>query len=129
MIEGRSSRDHEAIPQEPQKTAKQEPQIVMVIFITYYLSKRLKDFRISNQIFYDLFKYLLQLFIWFSDKASSQAQQHKPEGKSFPQKRSKSSKNYNVEHHVKGILNSFIVKGQHADKQQVLQFKVLLQNS
>ena len=31
MIEGRSNRDHEAIPQEPQKRVKQEPQIVMVI--------------------------------------------------------------------------------------------------
>ena len=31
MIEGRSSRDHEAIPQEPQKRVKQEPQIEMVL--------------------------------------------------------------------------------------------------
>ena len=30
MIEGRSSRDREAIPQEPQKRVKQEPQIGMV---------------------------------------------------------------------------------------------------
>ena len=31
MIEERSNRDHEAIPQEPQKRAKQEPQIEMVL--------------------------------------------------------------------------------------------------
>ena len=40
MIEGRSNRDHEAIPQEPQKRAKQEPQIVMVHFVLCLLFKR-----------------------------------------------------------------------------------------
>ena len=33
MIEGRSSRDREAIPQEPQKRVKQEPQIGMVSLV------------------------------------------------------------------------------------------------
>ena len=48
---------------------------------------------------------------YFIDKSSTQAQQ---------QKRSKSTKNYNnVEHHVKGILNSFVMKSQQKDKQQV----------
>ena len=35
MIGGRSSRDHEAIPREPQKRAKQEPQIEMVLNLFY----------------------------------------------------------------------------------------------
>ena len=35
MIGGRSSRDHEAIPREPQKRAKQEPQIEMVLKLFY----------------------------------------------------------------------------------------------
>jgi len=53
-----------------------------------------------------------------NDKSSTPAQQHQLEKKSFLQKRSKSSKNHNVEHHVKGILNSLVMKSQHKDKQQ-----------
>ena len=36
MIDGRLSRDHEAIRLEPQKKGIQEPQIVMVIYIWYF---------------------------------------------------------------------------------------------
>ena len=37
MIDGRLSRDHEAIQLEPQKKGKQEPQIVMVYLLFVYL--------------------------------------------------------------------------------------------
>ena len=48
MIGGRSSRDHEAIPREPQKRAKQEPQIEMVLnFFT--VSNRLNKFLIDSK--------------------------------------------------------------------------------
>ena len=48
MIGGRSSRDHEAIPHEPQKRAKQEPQIEMVLkFFT--VSNRLYEFLIDSK--------------------------------------------------------------------------------
>ena len=41
MIEGRSSRDHEAIPQEPQKRVKQEPQIEMVLKLFTILTDKM----------------------------------------------------------------------------------------
>merc|ERR1719189_1178751 len=53
-----------------------------------------------------------------NDKSSTQNQQHQLEGKSILQKRSKPSKNYTVEHHVKGILSSLVVKSHQKDKQQ-----------
>ena len=40
MIEERSNRDHEAIPQEPQKRGTQEPQIVMVLTALYFYSHK-----------------------------------------------------------------------------------------
>ena len=70
-------------------------------------------------------KYLLYPFI-LTDKSSTPAQQHQLEKKSFLQKRSKSSKNQNVEHHVKGILNSLVLKSQQKDKQQVRKITIIL---
>ena len=48
MIGGRSSRDHEAIPREPQKRAKQEPQIEMVLKL-FTISNRLNEFLIDSK--------------------------------------------------------------------------------
>ena len=48
MIGGRSSRDHEAIPHEPQKRAKQEPQIEMVLKL-FTISNRLHKFLIDSK--------------------------------------------------------------------------------
>ena len=125
MIEGRSSRDHEAIPQEPQKRVKQEPQIEMVLKL-FTIFNRLDEFldwfQENTLCVYDNSSfYLIFHFYSFSEKSSTQNQQHQLEGKSILQKRSKPSKNYTVEHHVKGILSSLVVKSHQKDK-QVIQF-------
>ena len=73
----------------------------------------------KHEICFQSFEYLL-----FIEKSSTQTQQHQLEGKSILQKRSKSSKNYTVEHHVKGILNSLVVKSHQKDKQVINYFSV-----
>ena len=72
-------------------------------------------------VFIGIYILVIKAHFYLSDKGSVQTQQHQSEGKSFSQRRSKSNKNYTVEHHVNGVLNGFIVKGQHSEKQQVIR--------
>ena len=76
------------------------------------------------------FTLVVTLFSTFSDKSSGQAKQHQNDGKgamtaSGPQRRSKSSKTYNTDHHVNGSINGYIMNLQHADKQQVIVAQVI----